>query len=233
MAINFIGDYYNRKELKLLFQAVKGKRIEFAIIMAAYYGLRRSEILGLKWNAVDFYYDTITINHTVSDCSIDGKFTRIAKDRTKSQKSIRTLPLVNSVKEILIKMKEAEKLNILNFGNGYKNEYEGYVYKDDIGDLVKPGFVTQNFSQMCEKAGLKHIRFHDLRHTAATNMHELTGDFYTVGQVLGHSLKGIGIQLQLSNNLEAVTAQYVDVRLERKLIVLDRYHKEVMGEAKE
>ena len=64
-------------------------------------------------------------------------------------------------------------------------------------------------------------------------MHELTGDFYTVGQILGHSLKGIGMQLQLSNNLEAVTAQYVDVRLERKLIVLDRYHKEVLGEEKE
>ena len=77
---------------------------------------------------------------------------------------------------------------------------------------------------------MPHMRFHDLRHTAATNMHQLTGDFYTVGQILGHSLKGIGIQLQLSNNLEAVTAQYVDVRLERKRIVLDTYHQAVLGE---
>ena len=60
-------------------------------------------------------------------------------------------------------------------------------------------------------------------------MHQLTGDFYTVGQILGHSLKGIGIQLQLSTNLESVTAQYVDVRLERKLIVLDAYHQAVLG----
>ena len=76
---------------------------------------------------------------------------------------------------------------------------------------------------------MPHMRFHDLRHTAATNMHQLTGDFYTVGQILGHSLKGIGIQLQLSNNLEAVTAQYVDVRIERKRIVLDTYHQAVLG----
>lgn len=62
-----------------------------------------------------------------------------------------------------------------------------------------------------------------------TNMHQLTGDFYTVGQILGHSLKGIGIQLQLSNNLEAVTAQYVDVRMERKLVVLNTYHEAVLG----
>jgi len=71
----------------------------------------------------------------------------------------------------------------------------------------------------------KDIRFHDLRHTAATNMHQLTGDFYTVGEILGHTLKGIGISLGISTNLEAVTAQYVDVRLERKQSVLQTYHK--------
>lgn len=66
---------------------------------------------------------------------------------------------------------------------------------------------------------------HHLRHTAATNMHELTGDFYTVGKILGHSLKGVGIQLGISTNLEAVTERYVDVRLERKRNVLETYHK--------
>lgn len=65
----------------------------------------------------------------------------------------------------------------------------------------------------------------DLRHTAATNMHQLTGDFYTVGEILGHTLKGIGISLGISTNLEAVTAQYVDVRLDRKKTVLETYHK--------
>ena len=71
---------------------------------------------------------------------------------------------------------------------------------------------------------MPHIRFHDLRHTAATNMHQLTGDFYTVGEVLGHTLAGIGVSLGLSMNFEAVTARYVDVRLERKKEVLDAYH---------
>ena len=66
--------------------------------------------------------------------------------------------------------------------------------------------------------------FHDLRHTAATNMHQLTGDFYTVGEILGHTLAGIGVSLGLSMNFEAVTARYVDVRLERKKEVLDAYH---------
>ncbi|MDR2559736.1 MAG: hypothetical protein LBC86_09395 [Oscillospiraceae bacterium] len=55
-------------------------------------------------------------------------------------------------------------------------------------------------------------------------MHQLTGDFFTVGMVLGHSLKGAGIHLGISTKLDAVTAQYVDVRLERKKEVLDTYH---------
>ncbi len=89
--------------------------------------------------------------------------------------------------------------------------------------------ISTNFGQLLRHMGMPHMRFHDTRHSAATNMHELTGDFYTVGQILGHSLKGIGIQLNMSNNLEAVTAQYVDVRMERKLFVLNTYHKAVLG----
>jgi len=58
-------------------------------------------------------------------------------------------------------------------------------------------------------------------------MHQLTGDFYTVGEILGHTLKGIGMSLGISTNLEAVTARYVDVRIERKKEVLDTYHKAV------
>ena len=89
--------------------------------------------------------------------------------------------------------------------------------------------VSTNFGQFLRHQGLRHIRFHDLRHSAATNMHELTGDFCTVGQIFGHSLKGIGIQLGISNNMEAVTAQYVDVRLDRKRFVLNTYHKATLN----
>ena len=85
-------------------------------------------------------------------------------------------------------------------------------------------WVSSQFGKLLEDLKLPHIRFHDLRHTAATNMHQLTGDFYTVGEVLGHTLAGIGVSLGLSMNFEAVTARYVDVRLERKKEVLDAYH---------
>ena len=55
----------------------------------------------------------------------------------------------------------------------------------------------------------------------------LTGDFYTVGEILGHTLKGIGLSLGISTNFDAVTAQYVDVRMERKQAVLETYHQKL------
>jgi integrase len=92
--------------------------------------------------------------------------------------------------------------------------------------------VSSDFARLLKTLNMNHIRFHDLRHTAATNMHELTGDFYTVGEILGHTLKGVGIHLGISTNLDAVTQQYVDVRIERKLSVLNTYHKAVLGPVK-
>lgn len=89
---------------------------------------------------------------------------------------------------------------------------------------ISASWVSSQFGKLLEDLNMPHIRFHDLRHTAATNMHQLTGDFYTVGEVLGHTLAGIGVSLGLSMNFEAVTARYVDVRLERKKEVLDAYH---------
>ena len=68
------------------------------------------------------------------------------------------------------------------------------------------------------------MRFHDLRHAAAMNMHLLTGDFCTVGEILGRSLKGIENQLGIIGGLKAVTERYVVVRLERKRVVLETYH---------
>ena len=100
-------------------------------------------------------------------------------------------------------------------------EASGGVYYDNKLFIAKPDGSPQrrdrmsaNFGQLIRHLEMPHIRFHDLRHTAATNMHQLTGDFYTVGEILGHTLKGIGMSLGISTNLEAVTAQYVNVRLE-------------------
>ena len=101
----FTGNMYDSKELDQLFKIVKGEKIELAIILGSFYGLRRSEIVGLKWDAIDFDKKTITISHTVSQCVADGKYQIVHKDRAKTKSSHRILPLVKPFEEILIRLK--------------------------------------------------------------------------------------------------------------------------------
>ena len=77
----FSGSIYNEKELEQLFASVKDDPIELGVILAAFYGLRRSEVVGLKWSAIDFEKKTITICHTVTQVCVEGKSTIIEKDR--------------------------------------------------------------------------------------------------------------------------------------------------------
>ena len=65
----FVGSVYEEDELNRLFEIVKGDPIELGVILGAFYGLRRSEAVGLKWYAIDFKKKTITIRHTVTPVS--------------------------------------------------------------------------------------------------------------------------------------------------------------------
>lgn len=183
----YVGTYYNQDELLNLFNCVKGKPIEFAVLMASYYGLRRSEIVGLKWSNIDFQYKTIIIKHTVINCAIDGKSQLIAKDRAKSQSSIRTLPLLPNIEEYLIKLKEMKKRNKETFGNSYNQSYDDYVYVNQIGELMKPGYITQNFPIILRNNNLRRIRFHDLRHSLAALLRHNGARMEDIQKWLGHS----------------------------------------------
>lgn len=89
----FCGSAYNEDELQELFRLFQGDPLEFAVIAASFYGLRRSEIVGLKWSSIDFDANTITIRHVVTQATVNGKFITVAKDRAKNKSSLRTLPL--------------------------------------------------------------------------------------------------------------------------------------------
>ena len=71
----FIGNFYDSAEINALFQVLKGHPLELPIKLAAFYGLRRSEVLGLKWNAIDLDANTLTIRHTVTSCNLGGAST--------------------------------------------------------------------------------------------------------------------------------------------------------------
>lgn len=184
---SFKGSFYDTEEMKLLLEAVKGTKFEIPVMLAAFYGLRRSEVLGLKWDAVDFDKNTITIKHTVTTCELDGKRILVKEDRTKNKASMRTLPLVDFVKEKLLSLKAEQEENRMLCGRSYIKDFMGYICINEIGDLIKPGYLSVEFPKLLEKKGLRRIRFHDLRHSCASLLIANGVPMKQIQEWLGHS----------------------------------------------
>ena len=183
----FVGSFYEEDELNHLFEVVRGDPIELGVILGAFYGLRRSEAVGLKWDAIDFKKKTITIRHTVTQATIDGKSKIIQKDRTKTKASYRSLPLVPPFEELLHRLKAEQELNRKLCGKSYCRKFADYIYVNEIGELVKPGYITQHFPLILQKNGMRKIRFHDLRHSCASLLYANSVSLKEIQEWLGHS----------------------------------------------
>ena len=183
----YVGSFYDADEVNALFEAAKGSKLELPILFGAFYGLRRSEAIGLKWDAIDFDQNTITIRHTVTSCDLDGKRVLVASDTTKTKSSMRTLPLVPFMRERLLALKEEQKENRRLCGRSYIKDYLDYVCVNEIGDLIKPHYVTTAFPDLLKANGMRHIRYHDLRHSCASLLLANGVPMKQIQEWLGHS----------------------------------------------
>lgn len=185
--IPYIGEYYNANEVKKLFNAVKDSKIAFAVFMAVFYGLRRSEIVGLKWSAIDFENKTMTIKHTVLRIYIDGKEEVIEKNRTKTKSSYRVFPLLEDVELILLDIKKQQERHKKFMGRSYCKEYLDYICVDETGKLLNPDYISNHFQIILRKTNMKKIRFHDLRHSCASLLLANGISMKEIQEWLGHS----------------------------------------------
>lgn len=186
----YIADYYRQDELEQLLEATKDHYLSLLIQMTVFYGLRRSEVLGLKWDAIDFQRNTITIRHIVSNAVADGKRILIREDRAKTKSSLRSLPLIADLREKLLERKAQQEENKKICGNCYNHEYDGYVFVDPMGKLYVPDEVSDHFRTLLKQKGLRHIRFHDLRHSCASLLLANGVPMKQIQEWLGHSDMG-------------------------------------------
>lgn len=179
----FVGQYYNIDELQLLKKLIKGSPIEVPVMLAVFYGLRRSEVLGLKWDAVDFNLNRVLINHTI----ILGAGGEKEVDDTKSETSKRYMPINDEIKAYLKGIRKQQLENKLFYGNAYIDS--GYVCVYENGQRMSLDFLSRNYVKFREKNKdiLKPIRFHDLRHSSATILLSLGFSLYDIKEWLGHS----------------------------------------------
>lgn len=172
--------FYNENQLRALFTALKDDPILPMVKITALFGLRRSELLGLKWNSIDFDRKTMTIRHTV--CKVTEV---VAKDKTKTASSHRTFPLMDEALKIFREAKCQEEQNRIAFGREYQeNEY---VFKWPDGHTYSPDYLTHRFADVLKLHGLPHIRFHDLRHSCASMLIAMNWSLKDVQEWLGHS----------------------------------------------
>lgn len=179
--------FLSADEMQKMFEALRGTKLELPVLVAAFYGLRRGEVVGLKWDAIDFERNTITIKHIVTNAKIDGKYEIVREDRAKTKSSLRSLPLVDNIREKLLALKEQQKENKRICGNCYNREYDGYVFVDVMGNIFNPRNLSSNFSKLLELKGLRHIRFHDLRHSCASLLLANDVPMKQIQEWLGHS----------------------------------------------
>lgn len=185
----FIGSFYSQSELNTLFTLIKDDPLKIVIYLASFYGLRRSEVLGLKWEAFNFEDKTITIKHKAIETRKDNKRVILLKDKTKNQSSYRTLPLVD---DIIVLLKEHQKQideNKKLCGNSYNKKYLDYICVDSMGKLFRPEYVTDHFTLIMNnnKDILRKIRFHDLRHSCASLLLAKGIPMKEIQDWLGHS----------------------------------------------
>lgn len=184
---DYFPSYYSKDELDELLRVIKGDPIEVPVLLAASYGLRRSEVVGLKWQAVDFRNDTLTVMHTIVQATIDGKFKLIQKDRTKTKSSYRILPLNPFIKKMLSDAYQAQLYYQKIFKEDYNKDYKEYICVNKNGSLIRPDYITEHFRMIIEKNGLKKITLHGLRHSCATYLYENNARDSDVQKWLGHS----------------------------------------------
>ena len=184
---SFRPNFYSKDEVQQLLEVSQDDPLHLCILITAYYGLRRSEVLGLKWSSIDFERKSITINHKVTEQLVNGKYVPVVSDVMKNKTSCRTLPLIPAVEEELLKQKEKQQLYRKLFKKSYSTEYLDFVCTDQEGKLIRPNFVTEHFDWLLTKYGLKHIRFHDLRHSCASLLLANGVPMKQIQEWLGHS----------------------------------------------
>ena len=157
--------FLNQEQANEMLKAFEGHPLQPLVFISLCYGLRRSEVLGLKWKAINFEENTLKIEHTV----VKG-LTIEKKDRTKSTSSKATYKLTPKAREILESLKAKQEENKKLFGSEYMKSDYIFVWQD--GKLFRPDYVTKGFQKVLKKSGFAHMRFHDLRHSCASILHD-------------------------------------------------------------
>ena len=172
------NEIYNAEDMKKLLEKSRETSLELPIILASGLGLRISEILGLTWNNIEFNDFTITIDKiTVRDKG------QVILKEPKTESSIRT---ISAPKEIILILKQLKKDRLAAKLRGEKSHRELIFYDKNLNPIAQD-VLSKKFRYFLQENNLKHIRFHDLRHSHVTMLIDAKVPIKVISERVGHS----------------------------------------------
>lgn len=225
-------DKYTVEQVQQLLAFVHGNVLETAVLLSVLFGMRLSETLGLRWQDVNLTQRRIVLRGQLP-CDLPSDTKIVAhleplKDREEGE--TRTFPITEEAIPIFLRLKQeqSDQRRLCKLSGVTYHENDLVVCKPDGAPYLQKR-ISSKFSSFMRSTGMPKIRFHDLRGTAGTNMYNLTGDFYAVSQILGHSVDDFSQQMGVNLSINTVTTRYVQVQEQRKLNVLSAYHRAVFA----
>lgn len=199
------ASFYDEKQLDKLFKVLEGENIKYRtlILLAILTGLRRGELVALKWGDINFDKGTLTVSKQAQ--YIPGQGVVVREPKTKSSRRTIALPstAINYLKEHR-REQAAERFKIADLwkdGN--------YLFTTWEGKIMHPDTPSSWFNDFLKKNNLPHIRFHDLRHSSATILLGNGIPLKNVSARLGHSSASITANIY-AHALESVDRQAAD-----------------------
>ena len=192
------ASFYTTEQCEKLLAVTEGTILHDMIYLTFMYGFRRSELMGLKWDAIDFDNNTLRVSHTVV---LNSEI--VKKDSTKTKSSNRVYPLIPETRAILLRLKQQQAEYRKFFGNTYHET--GYVFVHEDGREYYPSYPTHELSKALKKHNLPHIRYHDLRHSCASMLLLRGWNMKDISEWLGHS--NIGITMDLYTHIDMAHKQ--------------------------
>jgi integrase len=196
-------------EAATLLSAARGTRMFQTIFLALATGLRRSEILGLRWSDVDLARRTLTVAQALEQTTSGGLALKVPK----TKRSRRTIALSPAVVEELQAHRAKQGAERLALGMG--RDPAALVFTGIVGEPLRPDGITWRFAKIVKLAGVKRISFHGLRHTHATDLLRAGVHPKIASERLGHS--SIAVTMDIYSHalpaLQEEAAQRIDAAL--------------------
>ena len=174
---------YSKAECQALMNALAknpDSPVAVPVMLSLYYGLRREEILGLRWSDLDMDKRIMRVQNTITKV-----YAIVEEEDTKSTASMREIPFDDKMWKFLRYVKSNQDKNKLLLGNEYTDT--GYVHVKDNGKQYYPDAITKQLKRFLARNYLAPINLHELRHTYCTMLIAAGLDAKTVQYLMGHS----------------------------------------------